>query len=158
MKKAQHIRAKITLLTVLICISIVASAISFSDLQKRIESLEKATDNTYGCQYIDSELDKIREDIDLSKSDYPIGDIGNDTYWYEYGVRQAWTSTNKDTVCIAAGKEINVLYAYNMSIPDNNNDPSQDRYYKFKKISEPAYLIVGATEGIAVICINFRAE
>lgn len=145
-------------LAVICCISLIVSVISLSyatNQNKQISQLENDCHSYDDRQYIDSQLESIQEEIDLSEYNYPIGDLENETVWMNYGVRQAWTATTKDRVCIQSGKYFTVVYAYNMTIPDNNDDPSQDRYYEFIDSTNPGYLIVSGVEtGFAIIGIT----
>lgn len=139
-------------LAVICCIATIISGISIAyayDANKMVEDHEENFANIYGDQYIDSEFEKIREEIDLSEYNYPLGE---NTYWYPAPVRQAQVEISGNTLTIPAKKHIKVVFAENMSISPDNEDFEKDRTYTFIDPNEDAYLIVAGTEtGVAII-------
>ena len=142
----------IIVLAVVSCISLAISGITIAlavDNKETIDWIVRTDDNVYGCQYIDAEFEKIREEIDQSEYNYELGDR---TIWYPGEVRQAQVEISGDTLTIPAGKHVKVLFAHNMSISPDNEDFSKDRQYSFIDPNEDGYIVVAGVEtGVAII-------
>lgn len=156
MKKSSNII--ITVLAVICCIS---TAIAGYALHLGLYAKENIPELYSISQLEDQRFDSIEEslaNLDGREYTYPVGGVDCRTLWDSYGVQQAWVTTTNSRIVISAKKHISVIYAYNMSIPENNADSSQDRYYEFIDPTQPGYLIVSGVEsGFAIIGISYEA-
>lgn len=149
--KKSNTNIGIICLGVICCFTIVLYGISqfrIIKLSEQIEKLERATDNVYGCQYIDSEFEKIRDEIDMSEYNFQFG-AASETFWSDVPVRQGVVEI-EDGLRVPA--DIKVIAAYNLEYATTN-------FYILMNPTEPGYLVVeNTTNGMAAILTVVQAS
>lgn len=147
-----------TISAIIVAIAIIvagASLFAVKDLTQKVERLQSAADNTYGMQYIDSEILKLENATTYEEFDYPIGN--EDTYWFPCPVRQAYVELEKNELTLVAHKDYYIVDSQNLEISPDNENTDVDRSYQLLDPSKEAMAIIyGPETGYAILRIAIK--
>lgn len=141
----------IALLAVICCISVALAGVSLYYGLYAEENIREL----YSCYELDNQrMKKLQEEIREKNDVNYINDFGDLFHANGKPVQQGYITVDEDFLVIEAGTFVEVAFAENMIIPENNHDATTDRYYYFENPNEVGYLVVSGVEsGFAIVTV-----
>jgi len=143
----------IAALSIVCCLSLVLAGLALHvaiSAEENISTLD-------ACYVLDNErMDEIEKNIETIKKNNVeyINDFGGLFHANGKPVQQGYIHVEEDYLMIEKETFVDVCFAQNMLIPENNSDPEADRYYYFENPDEVGYLVVrGVESGFAIVTV-----